>query len=37
MLCVQGDSGNRGFLGPPGIEGAQVSPAAACEQGRQGW
>ena len=24
-LCLQGDPGDRGYLGPPGIEGAEVS------------
>lgn len=23
-MCLQGDLGERGFLGPPGIEGAKV-------------
>lgn len=27
-VCLQGDMGDRGFLGPPGIEGAKVSVVA---------
>lgn len=27
-VCLQGDMGYRGFLGPPGIKGAKVSAVA---------